>query len=894
MMTHIVWGAAAAVVAGGEMEEEKESLRRQIRSLQDLINSHKTLHGNAPAAPGWRNPSQPEFRTRGAFRDGPSQRGYPFSGPQPPSRGNTWRKKYSLVNRTPGNATEPTNAAPAATSNGNPKNCAAAPTLPPHSSTAGVMRTSQLGVNITLGKQKASDKPSLVGKDGYNIVSVAKPSVQHITAARNSTKQAHLKDSAGTVAPPSSAQRMTRPTPAVHRTHSEHVGLASKKRSPASVDQEMLWTSPEKKTPTQKAPVLCSVQAKVPGRSAKTESLTISANSTPSNPSTDTSKRRLVSPHTIFSSPKSTSTPLLASTKVPKGGKTKYTWVANPAKTNLTGKKSVSPSAKKLPTTVVESFKSPTVLAKGKKNGIHPKAVTTKNRYKWKAERPGQVSPDSVLISSCQPASHKPEANVYHSPATFREMAQSSYKVKSRTKIIRRRSNSSSPTEKRASPLAPLTMKSHYSLRRRSSPRLKSPPAFKKISPRGLVHITKHRLRRLPPPKEQCPAREGLCSPPFRSPLSSRVIKTRYKIVKRSALSPPAVSPFSTFSPSLTWRTRLLLLNRVRQLSQSGRCQQHQQRWKSRGLRCIGGVMYRVSANKLSKTCSPTAGAKQTPTTGRLDFSSPCPGSPWPSRSPTPSRYIASRAVQRSLAIIRQAKQKKEKKKEYCMYYNRFGKCNRGQNCPYIHDADKVAVCTRFLRGTCKQTDGTCPFSHKVSKDKMPVCSYFLKGICHNNDCPYSHVYVSRKAEICQDFLKGYCPMGEKCKKKHTLLCPDYARDGSCLKGSKCKLQHRQRKRPPQNTAHSELARPAGKQRRPAEETSGMSTDMTLGTYASDGPSTSDEELPGTSGLQKLPSFISLNCSLTPPSDVGHRAEKEKTAEDTDVCGEDKNNLANI
>lgn len=54
-----------------------------------------------------------------------------------------------------------------------------------------------------------------------------------------------------------------------------------------------------------------------------------------------------------------------------------------------------------------------------------------------------------------------------------------------------------------------------------------------------------------------------------------------------------------------------------------------------------------------------------------------------------------SRAVQRSLAIIRQAKQKK-KKKEYCMYYNRFGKCNRGESCPYIHDPEKVAVCTRY------------------------------------------------------------------------------------------------------------------------------------------------------------------------------------------------------
>ncbi|MGH0192742.1 UNVERIFIED_CONTAM: hypothetical protein FKN15_023485 [Acipenser sinensis] len=37
------------------------------------------------------------------------------------------------------------------------------------------------------------------------------------------------------------------------------------------------------------------------------------------------------------------------------------------------------------------------------------------------------------------------------------------------------------------------------------------------------------------------------------------------------------------------------------------------------------------------------------------------------------------------------------------MYYNRFGKCNRGEKCPFIHDPDKVAVCTRYIRGMSTQ-----------------------------------------------------------------------------------------------------------------------------------------------------------------------------------------------
>ncbi|OCT77262.1 zinc finger CCCH domain-containing protein 3 [Xenopus laevis] len=369
----------------------------------------------------------------------------------------------------------------------------------------------------------------------------------------------------------------------------------------------------------------------------------------------------------------------------------------------------------------------------------------------------------------------------------------------------------------------------------------------------------------------------GTPSPVLRSPPSSRVIKTRYRIVKKNASALHPVSPFSPFSPSLSWRSRLLLVHQIRQQSQSSRFLHPQQRWKSRGIRCIGGVMYRVSANKLSKTSSPGPVSKQSPRAGSLELGGTSPGSLYPSRTTTPSRYIASRAVHRSLAIIRQAKQKKEKK-EYCMYYNRFGKCNRGQNCQFIHDPEKVAVCTRFLRGTCKKTDGTCPFSHKVSKDKMPVCSFFLKGICHNNDCPYSHVYVSRKAEICKDFLKGYCPLGAKCKKKHTLLCPDYSKNGKCPNGSKCKLQHRQRKKHSENVAQSEQAGPGSRQRQSEEESLGASADIS-GVGSCDIPS--DGELSGRSTIHTLPSFISLDCSLIPTSNTSQGPANGRAAEDS-------------
>jgi len=160
------------------------------------------------------------------------------------------------------------------------------------------------------------------------------------------------------------------------------------------------------------------------------------------------------------------------------------------------------------------------------------------------------------------------------------------------------------------------------------------------------------------------------------------------------------------------------------------------------------------------------------------------------------TKTVASRVLRRSIHNARLYKKNKQKpaSEQYCMFYNRFGKCNKRDTCPYIHDPSKIAVCTKFLRGRCKNIDGTCPFSHKIDRDKMPVCQFFLRGKCTNDNCPYSHVNVSKKAAVCEDFLKGFCPLGQQCNKKHILECEEFSRTGKCTKGSKCKLMHRTRK----------------------------------------------------------------------------------------------------
>ncbi|XP_066520967.1 zinc finger CCCH domain-containing protein 3 [Hoplias malabaricus] len=479
------------------------------------------------------------------------------------------------------------------------------------------------------------------------------------------------------------------------------------------------------------------------------------------------------------------------------------------------------------------------------------------NRYRWKAvaqspsivssacipktSRKGSVYRWTAQKEGKDPSQGSSSTRVQQNPIT-KPSPSSEFKLRSRTKIIRRSSSSNSTPERRSS-LFVVTVRSRYSLRRRTHTSVKTTGCARRVQSRALISFGRHKLRRLSssstPTSTAWTPRTVSSVPSVRSPASQRVIKTRYKIDTRRA-------HLQLHNPALSYRVKRIQTARI--LLQSRLRTPPERQWRGRGMRWIGGALYRVSANKLSRThTTSTSSVRSGKWFSPQDVSSPS------SVVKTSMRHVASRAVQRSLAIIRQARQKKQQAKQYCMYYNRFGKCNRGSVCPYIHDPDKVAVCTRFLRGTCKQTDGTCPFSHKVSKEKMPVCSYFLKGICNNSSCPYSHVYVSRKAAVCQDFIRGYCPQGEKCKKKHTLVCPEFSSTGVCPRGSKCKLQHRQKAK----RSGSNISSGPAKKSRTRDTAKSPEPSLTESTLT-------NESTPRT-GLAKLPSFISLSSSPDTP-----------------------------
>ncbi|KAL3840050.1 hypothetical protein ACJIZ3_024641 [Penstemon smallii] len=154
------------------------------------------------------------------------------------------------------------------------------------------------------------------------------------------------------------------------------------------------------------------------------------------------------------------------------------------------------------------------------------------------------------------------------------------------------------------------------------------------------------------------------------------------------------------------------------------------------------------------------------------------------------TRVLASEKIRWSL---RTARMRLARKRKYCQFFTRFGKCNKEDGkCPYIHDPSKIAVCTKFLNGSCSNPD--CKLTHKVIPERMQDCSYFVKGSCSNENCPYRHVNVEPDSSVCESFLRGYCIDGNECRKKHTYVCPAFEETGVCPQASTCKLHHPKKK----------------------------------------------------------------------------------------------------
>ncbi|XP_028259926.1 zinc finger CCCH domain-containing protein 3 [Parambassis ranga] len=891
--------------------EEREALKRQIELLQNLINKHKSIHGDTPlAGPEQRHPeTSTSARDRGQCASDVhphSTRGRPYA---PQSQG-SWRKTYSLSNKGPqasaGHPSDstfssvhqhvtPSSSSSSSSSLPSQSKSATSSSLIPQSkdeAITGVRETEAAVSQHEDKKQGTTSQHESLHKQTREIQQKAE-SRQIVLPGKmvsgSSEFPSLVKGNRSTslqIKPfltSKSSTETKQTTPAVlapgNRTSASALPVdstqASSQSSQAQVSASYLKKSKFTWVKSQSVGGVESKQAScVPFPEAKVVTSTaVSKASATGSPSSYAGTKR--------SSAKKLPRKLSLVAVSPKTSK--YKWVSSAGAQVKTSRKPPSPktlaqraqeksdAAKKLKT----ASTPPAKLKKGLAGSSAGSVISS--RYRWKAG--GQSAAVTVTGGlavarrrsafhwTAEKSSRGSKGGLAVSPgftqrASLSSVSPSGFKLRSRMKIVRKSPNSGAGSEKGSSLSAV-----RYSPRGRMLTSTRSPTGVRRTPSRELVSFGRHKLRRLSPTS----SRTNPTSTSFsRSPASQRVFRTRYKMVTR-----PGSGATHTihYNPALSWRAkriqtaRSFLQNRLR--APHDRHPSSTQHWRGSSMCWIRGSLYRVSANKLSRTVAANMSINRT---GRFSTHHPSHMSPASTR-PSSTRHLASRAVQRSLAIIRQKQQQKKQQKQYCMYYNRFGKCNRGMSCPYIHDPDKVAVCTRFLRGTCKPANGTCPFSHKVAKEKMPVCSYFLKGICNNSDCPYSHVYVSRKAEVCEDFVKGYCPEGEKCKKKHTLVCPDFSKTGSCPRGSRCKLQHRQRAK--RSAGGTSSVTPAKKVRtKEPPRRPRLSLIMPQDSQAA----------PGTAaaGPLELPSFISLSSSPedadapdTLPADTSQVKEKK-------------------
>ncbi|NXH19206.1 ZC3H3 protein, partial [Bucco capensis] len=202
------------------------------------------------------------------------------------------------------------------------------------------------------------------------------------------------------------------------------------------------------------------------------------------------------------------------SSKSPKFKRTTYTWVANPGKCSRALKRWSSPRAseamRKLPAGVDRSAKLPPKAdlgAKLKKSALQCKVGVSSSKYKWKASSLQSLPSTSKSAFRWQseeqkkpPGSSLSRAGAVPPPLStggakcFGDASLSSYKVKSRTKIIKRKGNSSSPPEKRSSSSSSCPpQRSQFQLRRKMCRGKAAVPA-KRCPARGLLQLSKHRL----------------------------------------------------------------------------------------------------------------------------------------------------------------------------------------------------------------------------------------------------------------------------------------------------------------------------------------------------------------------------------------------------------------
>lgn len=79
------------------------------------------------------------------------------------------------------------------------------------------------------------------------------------------------------------------------------------------------------------------------------------------------------------------------------------------------------------------------------------------------------------------------------------------------------------------------------------------------------------------------------------------------------------------------------------------------------------------------------------------------------------------------------------------------------------------------------------------NQDVDTICVYYMQGKCHRgDDCPYSHnALPPRKMELCKFYLMDCCAKRDKCLyMHHDFPCKFFHTGLRCNQGDNCKFSH--------------------------------------------------------------------------------------------------------
>ncbi|KAK2494869.1 hypothetical protein MC885_004055 [Smutsia gigantea] len=521
--------------------EEKEQLRRQIRLLQGLIDDYKNLHGGAPA-PGtsassqWQLPAYNSSRAFSARCPRPGRRGFSSS------HGPAWRKKYSLVNRPPESSYVPGDCVVQLP-------LGAGGSQGPDPQQGVLQRQVRLSPaqNMVI-KIKPPSKPSLASAAGV------------LRGSLEEYKDPHWSDHRpreGEGEPPGGQRQLSRP---------------GRGKGSGSAGDSLLVCQKEPGRPRVVKPVSSmSSGAPEPRRTVSESAIVVKAHFQASAlpQCSGTALGRKVGSHSVGSSvtqllgagrtnashpDEPAPSSLLAGSARPAFGprqaressllascrtkfrRNNYKWVAASAKSPRATRRALSPRACvqenvcKAPLDIAEQVEKPQLRgdsdAKPRRSAALSTTGASPSKYKWKASSPlasssssfhwqseaGSKDRTSQLppIPSRSAPGDRPAVGSSTLKPVVSETPLSAYKVKSRTKIIRRRGNASLPGDKKTVPVAASAAKSQFSVRRRQALRGKSSLALRKTPNKGQVQVAGPRLCCLPSSRAHLPTKEGM------------------------------------------------------------------------------------------------------------------------------------------------------------------------------------------------------------------------------------------------------------------------------------------------------------------------------------------------------------------------------------------------